>query len=222
MKTKIAPAVANVDLWELKGALSAFELNGVDLLHVDVSDGHFAPGISGGTELCDALRAHTSLPLDLHLNVLSPERLLPTLNIKRGDQVSVRPEGTVQLYKTLCDVKKSGARAFLALGLTTPLSTLTDVLPYIDGVLVSLAEPGCPTSKLPCGAIDKIARVRALLNESGYASIEIEAEGFMSFENATKMKKAGANIFVGDAFGIFHRDQTPAGGIVKLRNAILD
>ncbi|MBR6546612.1 MAG: hypothetical protein IKT72_06780 [Clostridia bacterium] len=222
MKTKIAPAVAHLDLWDLKSALSTLELNGVDLLHVDVSDGSFAPRISGGAELCDALRAHSNLPLDLHLNVLSPERLLANLTIKKGDQVSVRADGTAQLYRVLCEIKKSGGRAFLSLGLLTPLTALTEALPYIDGVHLSLADPLYPTSRMPSGAIDKIVRIRSLLNESGHGSTELEVEGFMSFENAAKMKKAGASIFVGDAFGIFHRDQTLAGGIVRLRNAVLD
>jgi ribulose-phosphate 3-epimerase len=220
MKTKIAPAMIHADLWDLKGTLSAFELNGVDLLHIDVSNGHFAPCISGGTELCDTLRAHTSIPLDLHLALERPEEILPSLHLRKGDQVSVYADSTSHLYRLLCDVKKSGARAFLAIGLTTPLSVLAETVDYVDGVFVSLSEFGYPNTKMPSGAIAKIERVRALLNEMGHASKEIEVQGFMSIENAAKMKKAGASVFVGDAFSIFCKDQTLAGGIVRLRNAV--
>ena len=220
MKTKISPAIANADLWDLKGTLSACELNGVDLLHVDVSDGSLAPSISGGTEICNTLRAHTSISLDLHLAVTRPEDILPSLHLKKGDQVAVYAESTTHLYRVLCDVKKSGAKAFLALGLTTPLSILEEAADYIDGVFVSLSEIGCTAAKIPAGAISKIERIRTLLNEKGYASKEIEVQGYMSFENAAKMKTAGASIFVGDSLSIFCKDQTLAGGIVRLRNAI--
>ena len=220
MKTKIAPAMIYADLWDLKGTLSAFELNGVDLLHLDVSDGSLSPFISGGTELCEALRAHTSIPLDLHLAVREPERLLPSLRLKKGDQVAVYAESTAHLYRVLCDIKKSGAKPFLAIGLTTPLSVLEEVLDYIDGVLVTLSEPGTQTAKMPVGAIGKLERVRTLLDQKGYAACEVEVMGFMSFENAAKMKKAGASVFVGDTYSIFCKDQTLAGGIVRLRNAV--
>ncbi len=222
MKTKISPSIAYVDLWDLKSALSTLELNGADLLHVDVSDGSLCPRITGGAELCDTLRAHTSLPLDLHLNTLSPERILPSLAVKKGDQVSVRAEATPQLFRVLCEIKKCGARALLSLDPITPISLVSDALPYVDGIHLSLADPLFPSAKLPSGALDKIARIRSLLIESGRGSSDIEVEGFMSFENAAKMKKAGASIFVGDAYGVFHRDQTLAGGIVRLRNAVLD
>lgn len=220
MKTKISPAMLYADLWDLKSTLSAFELNGIDLLHVDVSDGSLSPCIAGGIELCDTLRAHTSIPLDLHLALQRPEDILPSLHLKKGDQVSIYSDSTSHLYRVLCDIKKSGAKAYLALGLTTPLSVLEEVLDYVDGVFVSLSEIGCTSSKIPTGAISKIERIRALMNDKGYTSKEIEVQGFMSFDNAAKMRKAGASIFVGDSFSIFCKDLTLAGGIVRLRNAV--
>ena len=220
MKIKIAPSLTYADIMDLKNTLSAFELNGVDLLHVDVADGHFAPCIIGGSPLCDALHAQSTIPLDLHLAVERPELILPCFNLKKGDQVSLYAESTPNLYRALSLVKKSGAKAFLALTLTTPLSVLREALDYIDGVTVSLSEPGSTATKLPSGAIAKIERTRALLSECGQSTMDLEVSGFMSFENASKMKKAGASIFVGDHMSIFHKDQTLAGGIVRLRNAV--
>jgi ribulose-phosphate 3-epimerase len=220
MKTKISPAMLYADLRDLKSPLSAFELNGIDLLHVDVSDGSLSPCIAGGIELCDTLRAHTSIPLDLHLALQRPEDILPSLHLKKGDQVSIYSDSTSHLYRVLCDIKKSGAKVYLALGLTTPLSVLEEVLDYVDGVFVSLSEIGSASSKIPSGAISKIERIRALMNAKGHSSKEIEVQGYMSFENAAKMRKAGATIFVGDSLSVFSKDQTLAGGIVRLRNAV--
>ena len=220
MKIKIAPSLTYADIMDLKSTLSAFELNGVDLLHIDVTDGYFTPGIISGAPLCDALHAHTAIPLDLHFAVEQPEKILPCFNLKKGDQVAIYAESTSNLYRTISAVKKAGAKAFLALTLTTPLSVLEEALDYIDGVLLVLSEPGSSNTKIPSGAISKIERTKALLTAKGHASMELEVQGFMSFENAAKMKKAGANIFVGDNLSVFHKDQTLAGGIVRLRNAV--
>ena len=220
MKAQISPAMMYADLMEIPKILRAFEANRVDYLHIDVMDGHFAPDYALCPAFCQALRKNTSLPLDIHLMVEKPEQAISRFSVRKNDIVSVHAESTYHLRQVLCEIRRLGARPFVALGPATPCSALDEVLDDIDGVLVMTVDVGFAQKK-PCApAIAKIARVRAYLDGKGKQQICIEAKGGVDFSNAKRMRAAGADIFVADASSVFKSDLTVVEGLVRLRTAI--
>ena len=220
MKAKISPSMICADLMEMPKILRSFEANRVDSLHIDVMDGRFVSNYGLNPDYCRTLRKNTSLPLDIHLMVENPENALPLFPIQKGDSVSVHAESTYHLQRTLAEIRRLGARAFVALNPATPVSVLEETLDDIDGVLVMTVNPGLAAQKLIPATVGKIGRVRAVLDAHGKQNAEIAVKGNVSFTNAKTMRTAGADIFVADTSSIFKSDLSVVEGIVKLRTAI--
>ncbi len=220
MKAKISPSMMCADLMEMPKLLRSFEANRVDCLHIDVMDGHFAPNYCLSPDYCKALRKNTSLPLDIHLMVENPETMLSLFPIQKNDIVSVHAESTYHLQKTLAEIRRLGAKAFIALNPATPISILEEILDDIDGVLVMAVNPGFDGQKFIPATVGKIGRIRAFLDAHGKQNAEIEVDGNVSFTNAKTTRAAGADIFVAGASSIFKPDLSVVEGIVKLRTSI--
>lgn len=208
------------DIAEIKSTLKTFEECGIEYLHIDIMDGAFVPNFTLGPDYCKALKKMTNIPLDIHLMVEKPERFLDIFPIGFGDYVAVHVESTPHLQRALAMIKAKGAKAMVAINPATPISALDYVLPDIDGVLVMTVNPGFAGQKLVPQTLEKIQQVRAYLDRKGYAHVEIEVDGNVSFENATKMSTAGANIFVAGTSSVFTGTDM-AGNIAKLREAVL-
>lgn len=208
------------DALNLGSTLKAFEKNGIEYLHIDIMDGSFVPNFTLGTDYCKILKGASKIPLDLHLMIDRPEERLDWFPIGEGDIVSVHAESTKHLQKILRAIKDKGARAYVALNPATPLFMIEEVLCDIDGVLVMTVNPGFAGQKLIPQTLDKITRVRRMLDENGKSEAEIEVDGNVSFENAAKMSKAGANIFVAGTSSVFTKALTLEEGIKKLRTAV--
>lgn len=207
MKTmKLAPSVMCCDFFDLKNQIALFEKNGIDLLHIDVMDGHFVPNMALGTDFVKQLKKHTSIPLDLHFMTETPEVMLDAFPIGEGDYVSIHYESTRHAQRVLCSVKEKGAKALLALNPATPLCMAEEVLDDIDGLLIMSVNPGFAGQKLIPRAIEKIRRAREFLDANGRADAELEVDGNVSLANAVRMKAAGANIFVAGTSGLFFGD----------------
>ncbi len=140
--------------------------------------------------------------------------------IGKGDYVSVHAESTCHLQRVLGMIREKGAKPMVALNPATPVSALDYVLDDIDGVLVMTVNPGFSGQKLIPQTIQKIRDVRSYLNEKGYPDTEIEVDGNVSFENALRMKDAGANIFVAGTSSVFNPNFPLASGIAKLRDVL--
>lgn len=191
------------DFLNLKVQLEAFEKCDVDLLHIDIMDGSFVPNFALGTDYVRQLKRATNIPLDLHFMVEYPERHLDSFEIGKGDYVSVHYETTKHLQRVLQMIRSKGAKTLLAINPATPVEAAADVLDDIDGVLVMTVNPGFAGQKMIPHSIDKIARVRAFLDDNGRADAEIEVDGNVSISNAQRMKAAGANIFVAGTSAVF-------------------
>ena len=191
------------DFFDLRSQVEAFERSGVELLHIDVMDGNFVPNIALGTDLIRQLKRNTSIPLDVHLMVEQPERLLDSFAFGEGDYVSIHYESTKHLQRVLQTVKDRGAKTLLAINPATPVEFASEVLDDLDGLLVMTVNPGFAGQKMVPHSLAKITHARKWLDENGKADAEIEVDGNVSLANAILMKQAGANIFVAGTSGVF-------------------
>ena len=195
MKNKLAPSMMCCDLLRVGEQVAMFEEEKIDLLHIDIMDGSFVPNIALGTCFTEQLKgAH--IPMDFHFMIDAPERYIHTYPITAGDYVSIHYESTNHVQRAIAAAKAMGAKVLLALNPATPIVAISELLDDIDGVLIMSVNPGYAGQKMIPHAIEKIRKTRAYLDENGRPDAEIEVDGNVSIENAIKMQRAGANIFV--------------------------
>lgn len=222
MKKMISPSLMCADFLNLGRELKALEEQGIEYLHIDIMDGVFVPNYTLGTDFIKKLHRATSIPLDIHLMIDRPDCKMERFELREGDYVSIHYESTPHIQRTLSYIRQAGARPMLALNPGTPLSVVEELLPDIDAVLIMTVNPGYAGQKLIPQTIDKIARLRRMLDEAGYPQIEIECDGNVSFENATKMSRAGANIFVAGTSSLYAPGADLEKNVIKFRQAIAD
>lgn len=213
----VSPSMMCADALNLGADAVALEKAGVQYFHYDVMDGDFVPNFMLGPDVIKAVRKVSKVPADIHLMVKNPERHLHLFDLRAGDVVSVHQESTIHLQRTLAAIRQTGAQAAVALNPATPLCTIEDVLPDIDMVLLMTVNPGFAGQKLVPQTLAKITRLRKMLDESGYPDVRIEVDGNVSFENAVKMRAAGADLFVAGTSAVFR-----AGGIEANMAKLLD
>ena len=220
MKNKISPSLMCGRISEYQGILATFERCGIEYLHIDVMDGEFVPNLQFGTDMIKQIRSMTNIPLDIHLMINTPEDKLEWFDIKENEYVAIHYESTNHVQRALAKIRDMGAKPMLAINPATPLSVLEDLLDDIDGILVMTVNPGFAGQKIVPATIDKVKRLRKMLDEKGYANIEIEVDGNVSFENARILSEAGANIFVAGSSSVFYKDYSLTDAINKLRVSI--
>ena len=213
----VSPSMMCADALNLGADAVALEKAGVQYFHYDVMDGDFVPNFMLGPDVIKAVRKVSKVPADIHLMVKNPERHLHLFDLRAGDVVSVHQESTIHLQRTLAAIRQTGAQAAVALNPATPLCTIEDVLPDIDMVLLMTVNPGFAGQKLVPQTLAKITRLRKMLDERGYAHVRIEVDGNVSFENAVKMRAAGADLFVAGTSAVFRE-----GGIQANMAKLLD
>lgn len=203
MGGKISPSIMCADFIHLGDTIKILEDIGAEYLHFDIMDGSFVPNFTLGPDLMNSIREVSSIPFDIHLMVQRPENHLHLFNIQPGDLVSVHQESTIHLQRTLQKIKDYGAKAAVAINPATPIYSIEDVLDDIEAVLIMTVNPGFAGQKLVPATIKKIAKMKKYLFDQGYGNIEIEVDGNVSFENAKKMREAGADIFVVGSSSLF-------------------
>ena len=213
----VSPSMMCADALNLGADAVALEKAVVQYFHYDVMDGDFVPNFMLGPDVIKAVRKVSTVPADIHLMVKNPERHLHLFDLRAGDVVSVHQESTIHLQRTLAAIRQTGAQAAVALNPATPLCTIEDVLPDIDMVLLMTVNPGFAGQKLVPQTLAKITRLRKILDESGYPHVRIEVDGNVSFENAVKMRAAGADLFVAGTSAVFRE-----GGIQANMAKLLD
>jgi ribulose-phosphate 3-epimerase len=221
MDKKISPSLMCADFLNLGRELQELERLGIEYLHVDIMDGVFVPNYTLGTDFIKTLHRASPIPLDIHLMIDRPDSKLDRFEMKPGDYVSIHYESTPHVERTLAAIRAAGARPMLALNPGTPLAVLEDLIPSLDAVLIMTVNPGYAGQKLIPQTIDKIARLRRLLDTSGHPNIEIECDGNVSFENATLMSRAGANIFVAGTSSLYMPGNPLDVNVKKFREAVI-
>ena len=205
---------------DLRKHIDIFTNCGVEYIHVDVMDGSFVPNYTLGTDFVKALKKNSKIPLDIHLMINNPENKLDWFEFGEGDYVSVHYESTKHLQKATAMIKERRAKPMVAINPATPIIMLENVLDDIDGVLVMTVNPGFAGQKLVKSTLKKIEVLREYLDKNGYEHIEIEVDGNVSFENATLMSTAGANIFVAGTSSVFEKSNSLEDNIKKFRSVI--
>ncbi len=192
---RIAPSILSADFARLAEEATAVAAAGADLLHVDVMDGHFVPNLTLGPPIVACLDRVTDLPLDVHLMIEHPERLIEAFRKAGADWISVHAEACTHLHRLVQQIRETGARAGVALNPATPLAHLDLVLPDLDFVLVMSVNPGFGGQKFIPGCLDKIRALRERIDRAGLA-VDIEVDGGIKVDNIGDVARAGADVFV--------------------------
>jgi ribulose-phosphate 3-epimerase len=191
----IAPSILSADFSRLGEEVRAVEAAGADVIHVDVMDGHFVPNITIGPLVVKAVRAVTSLPVDVHLMIAHPDRYLQDFIDAGADWVTVHVEACVHLHRTLTYIRSKGKKAGAVLNPATSLSTLEYVLEEVDLVMLMSVNPGFGGQSFIESTLAKTARLRQMLDAVN-PSAGIEIDGGVSPATIGRIASAGANIFV--------------------------
>ncbi len=216
---QIAASILSADFARLGEQVKASQAAGADRIHVDVMDGHFVPNITVGPLVVRALRPITSLPVDVHLMIDQPERYIPDFVRAGANSVIVHVETCPHLHATIEQIKELGARAGVTLNPGTPLSTLEDILPEVDMVLIMSVSPGFGNQVYLPNSTGRIARLRQILDGRGLTRVDIAVDGGIKASNIAGVAAAGANIMVvGSA--IFNAQASVVANIAALREGL--
>lgn len=214
---KIAPSILTADFGRLADEVRAAEAGGADCLHLDVMDGRFVPNITFGPTLVEALRKVTSLPFDIHLMVVEPERQIEAFR-DTSDTINVHIEVSPHINRTLESIRRLGKRAGVCLNPGTPVSAIEESLPDVDQVMVMTINPGWGGQQMIPGQLEKVRRIRQLLDAAGYGA-EIEIDGGVKVENIASCVAAGANVLVCGS-SVYNAETSVAESIAALRAAL--
>ena len=215
---KLAPSILTADWLHLGEQIHAAEDAGVEIIHLDVMDGEFVPNISFGPLVVAAVRRLTALPLEVHLMIVQPDRYVAAFAEAGANLIIVHQEACLHLQRQIQQIKDHGCKAGVALNPATPLVSLEDVLLDLDQVLIMTINPGFGGQALLPHMVDKVRRMRAMLDAAG-STVGLEVDGGIKAGTIAALQAAGANIaVVGSA--VYAPDHSVAEGVRRLRAAL--
>jgi ribulose-phosphate 3-epimerase len=224
-KHRIAPSILSADFARLGEEVRAIEAAGADLVHFDVMDNHYVPNLTIGPMVCEAVRRHVSIPIDVHLMVEPVDRLVPEFAAAGANLITFHPEASRHVDRTLQAIRDAGCRAGLVFNPATPLHYLDHVMDKLDIVLLMSVNPGFGGQSFIPSTLPKIAQVRQRIDAhvaAGGQPIWLEVDGGIKVDNIGAVARAGADTFVAGSavFGSPDPDGGYRGVIGRLRAAI--
>lgn len=192
---EIAPSILSADFTRLGQQIEEVERAGASYIHVDVMDGHFVPNLTIGPFIVEWVRKTTKLPIDAHLMIENPDDFIDAFAEAGADMISVHPEATYHLHRTVGHIRQAGCRPGVVLNPATPLAMIEEILDDVDYVLLMSVNPGFGGQRFIPSSIDKIKRLRDLIDRRG-SQARIEVDGGIGPETAAAVTAAGAEILV--------------------------
>lgn len=214
MSIIVAPSILSADFGNLGRDIEMVNRSKADWVHIDVMDGVFVPNISVGFPVISAVASSSGKPLDVHMMTVNPDQFIDRLAKLGASTINVHYEACPHLHRTVSRIRELGVRAAVTVNPATPVSVLEDIVCDVDMVLLMTVNPGFGGQKFIEHSIEKVKRLRRLIQESGSKAL-IEVDGGVNLETAPRLVKAGADVLVaGNA--VFSSDN-PEDVIEKLK-----
>lgn len=217
----IAPSILAADFRRLGEQVSDALAAGVRRIHIDVMDGRFVPNISMGALVVEALRPiaePVGALLEVHLMIEEPDRYLADFHRAGARAMLVHVEACPHLHRTVHNIRRLDAQPGVGLNPATPIGALEEILPDIDVVLVMSVDPGFGGQKFIASSVDKVARLKRMLDARGLGHVEIEVDGGVGAENIAALAEAGMTIAVAGS-SVFNARASVADSLGLLRSA---
>jgi ribulose-phosphate 3-epimerase len=219
---QIAPSLLSADFARLGEEVRAIEAAGADLVHFDVMDNHYVPNLTIGPMVCEAVRRHTRLPIDVHLMVEPVDALVPLFAAAGANIITFHPEASRHVDRTLSLIREHGCQAGLVFNPATPLDWAMHVMDKIDLLLLMSVNPGFGGQQFIEATLPKLREARRRIDahlERGGQPVRLEVDGGVKAANIARIARAGADTFVAGSavFGAPDRDGGYRGVIARLR-----
>jgi ribulose-phosphate 3-epimerase len=222
---RIAPSILSADFARLGEEVKAVAAAGADWIHFDVMDNHYVPNLTIGPLVCEAIRPHVDVPIDVHLMVKPVDRIVADFAKAGADVITFHPEASEHVDRTLALIRDSGCRAGLVFNPATPLDWMQHVMDKLDLVLLMSVNPGFGGQAFIAQTLAKLALVRTTVDAYRRASgreILVEVDGGVKIDNIAEIARAGADTFVAGSaiFGARDADGGYRGVMQRLRAAL--
>ena len=217
---KIAPSILAADFGRLGEQVKEAQAAGADLIHIDIMDGRFVPNITMGPLVVEAVAKVATIPLDVHLMIVEPERFVQRFADSGADMISVHVEACRHLHRALGLISDAGCGAGVALNPHTPAESIAEIVDMARLINVMTVNPGFGGQRFIRSTLPKIRRIRALVDECE-AAIDIEVDGGITGETIGAALSAGANVAIAGTC-VFQHEEGVAAGMAELRRAAVD
>jgi|TARA_A100001015_G_C14919720_1_gene683827 ribulose-phosphate 3-epimerase len=216
---KISASLMCVNWLKAEEEIQILNEENIDLLHIDVIDGRYAPDFTMGTSIINCFRDIFKRPFDYHLMVEEPSRIFETFDIRDGDSFAIHQECCRNLHRDLITLRQMGAKVGVALSPATPISTLDYIIEDLDHVLLMTVNPGFKGQALVPQAVSKIKDLKEYIDNRGL-DVAIHVDGNVSIENIPTMVSNGGDTLISGSSGMFMKEMRLKESIKIFREAI--